>query len=343
MASQVRSVYLALHYFGRTCRGGLLYEVKIGKNGKIFRKSTEDKPDCSAMKLFDENDIPEVPFVRCVSHASKLYLFVEYMAPFGDLEFCLVRSMRHNINTFQPLWITTFKIIEEEGKKSRIETLDRTVQFVSTEGYGHFWIKFCFTPDYEPKEAMLTTKKEDIQKERNRIKGSSREVDCFIPAYYISKELIVQCSVSRHFEPNEESFTNEKVGIQKEMNSVKPSPCKVECVTSFELGEESVTRKRGTASKRQLRQNACPWQGQLHRAVKLTEEKVKRTEKKGTKRDSHILSIVKRHVSTVKSYGRTDIPVACIILFICLFGFFRLENGEAPLLLGKRIGIGMGM
>lgn len=429
MASQVRSVYLALHYFGRTCRGGLLYEVKIGKNGKIFRKSTEDEPDCSAMKLFDENDIPEVPFVRCVSHASKLYLFVgqqykeyeagakvayildpktifdantkslnsfdppkacrtspkfmsahgmlyhlatpliaepeapmpfeiydpttkswdsltplprcpvkipnvharreligyavfdncillmlwypglkfvpvvfnaewrtwhqvnlegvgldllpfrgkaivvgdtiyalsfkhgkvisfsikisgleedgtsiyslttpyqleglkknftpkfkflvmqtEYMAPFGDLEFCLVRSMRHNINTFQPLWITTFKIIEEEGKKSRIETLDRTVQFVSTEGYGHFWIKFCFTPDYEPKEAMLNTKKEDIQKERNRIKGSSREVDCFIP----------------DMKPKEASLTNRKEDGQKETSWIKNSYCKVECST----------------------------------------------------------------------------------------------------------------
>ncbi|KAK9922289.1 hypothetical protein M0R45_030760 [Rubus argutus] len=279
------------------------------------------------------------------------------MAPFGDLEFCLVRSMRHNINTFQPLWITTFKIIEEEGKKSRIETLDRTVQFVSTEGYGHFWIKFCFTPDYEPKEAMLTTKKEDIQKERNRIKGSSREVDCFIP--WVSQEdgqketswiknSYCKCSASRHFEPNEESFTNEKVGIQKEMNSVKPSPCKVECVTSdFELGEESVTKKKVNCIARDFESKESMINKKKvkrsKKKVKLTEEKVKRTEKKGTKRDSHILSLVKRHVSTVKSYGRTDIPVACIILFICLFGFFRLENGEGPLLLGKRIGIGMGM
>lgn len=167
-----------------------------------------------------------------------------------------------------------------------------------------------------------------------------------------------------HFEPNEESFTNEKVGIQKEMNSVKPSPCKVECVTSdFELGEESVTKKKRDNQQETIETKRCP--GKVNciardfeskesminkkkvkrskKKVKLTEEKVKRTEKKATKRDSHILSLVKRHVSIVKSYGRTDIPVACIILFICLFGFFRLENGEAPLLLGKRIGIGMGM
>ncbi|XP_062026461.1 uncharacterized protein LOC133742771 [Rosa rugosa] len=103
----------------------------------------------------------------------------ECWAPLGDLEFCLVQTKSYGANRYQPLFITTFKIIHKEGRKSHIETIHSTLQFVSTKGYGQFWITFGYCPDYEPKEAMLTTTK-DIQKERDRIKDSSQVVDCDI-------------------------------------------------------------------------------------------------------------------------------------------------------------------
>ncbi|KAM5546649.1 hypothetical protein ABKV19_001273 [Rosa sericea] len=448
MDDQIRSVYLTLHYHHTNGVGGLLHEIQISKDGKVITKSTEDKPQPPARKLFDETEIPWVPFVRCERIASKLYIYAgerlraaeagakvayifdpkasgdlvkfdppylyatfpnimaahgrlyhlatflakkpwmpmpfelydpttnswdpltpvphfafipqsslarreltgyavwgscillslwypsmkfkpahfvpvvfnaesetwhqvnfdqeqriqrfpffgkaavvgdtiyalgdkkgtfisfsikksgseedgtliyslttpyelkglkiiqsakyryysgitECWAPLGDLEFCLVQTMSYWANRYQPLFITTFKIIHKEGTNSRIETIHSTLQFVSTKGYGQFWIKFGYCPDYEPKEAMLTTTK-GIQKERNRIKDSSQEVDCDILL----------------FEPKEERLTNEKVDIQNETSTVKCSPCKVECLKlDFELGGESATKIKGETNE----------------------------------------------------------------------------------------------
>ncbi|XP_040370238.1 uncharacterized protein LOC112186952 isoform X2 [Rosa chinensis] len=547
MDDQIRSVYLTLHYHYTKGVGGLLHEIKIRKDGKVITKSTEDKPEPPSRKLFDETELPRVPFIRCERMASMLYIYAgqhvrvteagakvgyifdakapgdlvkfdppyiyasdpkimaahgrlyhlasllaekpwmpmpfelydpttnswdpltpapnfaflpqsslacsreltgyavwascillslwypsmnfkqkhfvpvvfnaelgtwhevkfdqeqwiqrfpffgkaavvgdtiyafgadkgkfisfsikksgseedgtliyslttpyeleglkiiqsakyryyssitECWAPLGDLEFCLVQTMDYWTNRYQPLFITTFKIIHKEGKNSRIETIHSTLQFVSTKGYGQFWITFGYCPDYEPKEAMLTTTK-DIRKERNRIKDSSQEVDSDIQL----------------FEPKEESSTNEKVDIQNETSTVKCSPCKVECLKlDFELGGESATKIKGetneiknSSGKVDSSSRVCVIDRKKARSLK---RKVKRSEKKRTKRDSYIVSLVKRQVSTVKSYGRRAyVPIVClIILFIgLLYGLFSLpENREALFFLGKGTGI----
>ncbi|PRQ47506.1 putative galactose oxidase/kelch, beta-propeller, galactose oxidase, beta-propeller [Rosa chinensis] len=70
----------------------------------------------------------------------------ECWAPLGYLDFCLVQTMSYGANRYQPLFITTFKIIHKEGWKSHIETIHSTLQFVSSKGYGQFWIIFGYRP-----------------------------------------------------------------------------------------------------------------------------------------------------------------------------------------------------
>ncbi|KAL6224475.1 hypothetical protein ACLB2K_003330 [Fragaria x ananassa] len=92
--------------------------------------------------------------LKIISHPKyKLSKYtLQCWSPLGDFEFCLVQTTDSFDPKCQHFFITTFKIIHKEGTFSRIQSLFSALQFMGTQGYGHFFPLFCYNPDYDPKK-----------------------------------------------------------------------------------------------------------------------------------------------------------------------------------------------
>lgn len=115
-----------------------------------------------------------------------VYEQTEYLVHLGDLKFCLAQTIMDDLTTGrQPLWITTFRVINEEGGGRYIKTLHSTVRDVSIKGFGkgfgRFTVDFSFTPeveDFEPKERGSVATMKQPKEESALISEASVEDKC---------------------------------------------------------------------------------------------------------------------------------------------------------------------